>query len=211
MRLRRTTLSLAAAAVAFSSHVPVAAAETATIVSMNGPADIEEVGDNVTAVTTGADTTVLMHIDSIHDLTVYQHTHLVLGDALALRAGTLRARGTLTIVTTNALVRLTDGELTVAYDSQSGTTTVEVTDDGVEVRGAGDEPVAVPSGERVRVSADGLTTDPAPITADETAAARVSPASTRREGNLPYVVVAFASACVLIGLLASRRTRRLIL
>ena len=210
MRHRRTTLSLAAAAVALSSHVPSAAADTATVITMNGPADIEEdANDNVTGVTTGADTTVVLQVDSTHDLTVYQHSQLVLGDALGLRTGTVRARGTLTIVTTNALVRVTDGELTVAYDSLSGTTTVEVTDDDAEVRGTNEAPVVVPAGQSVRVGADGLTTDPAPIAVDAIAASRVAPAG-RAESNLPYLVVAVASACVLIGLLASRRARRLI-
>ena len=154
--------------------MPSAAADAATVITMNGPADIEEDGnDNVTGVTTGVDTTVVLQVDSTHDLTVYQHTQLVLGDALGLRTGTLRVRGTLTIVTTNALVRVTDGELTVAYDSLSGVTTVEVTDDDAEVRGTNEDPVVVPSGQSVRVAADGLTTDPAPITVDAIAAARV--------------------------------------
>ena len=178
---------------------------------MNGPAEIEEDGnDNVTGVTTGADTTVVLQVDSLHELTVYQHSQLVLGDALGLRTGTLRARGTLTIVTHNAHVRVTDGELTVAYDSLSGTTTVEVTDDAAEVRGTNEDPVLVPSGQSVRVGNDGLTSDPATIAVDVISAARVAPAG-RNESNLPYLVVAAASACVLIGLLASRKARRLIL
>jgi hypothetical protein len=209
VRHRRTTLTLVVGALALASHVPSAAAETA-VVSMNGPADIEEVGDNVTGVTTGADTTVLLQVDAAHDLTVYQHTQLVVGDSLGLRTGTLRARGTLTIVTTNAVVRLTDGELTVAYDARSGTTTVEVTDDDAEVRGTNDEPVAVPSGQTVRVGADGVTTDPAPISVDDVSAARRASAAGRDSSNLPQLVVAFASACVLVGLVASRRARRLL-
>lgn len=212
MRPRRTTLSLAAAAVALSSHVPAAAADTATLLTMNGPAEIEEdANDHVTGVTTGADTTVVLQVDSLHELTVYQHSQLVLGDALGLRTGTLRARGTLTIVTHNAHVRVTDGELTVAYDSLSGTTTVEVTDDAAEVRGTNEDPVLVPSGQSVRVGNDGLTSDPAPIAVDVISAARVAPAGRNDESNLPYLVVAVASACVLIGLLASRKARRLIL
>jgi hypothetical protein len=211
MRHRRTTLGLATAAIALSSHVPSADAATATIMSMNGPADIEKNGANVSRVTTGADTTVLVQIDAVHDLTVYQHTQVALGDSLGLRNGTLRARGALTIVTANALVRVNDGELTVAYDQLSGTTTVEVTDDGAEVRGTNDEPVAVPAGQMVRVGADGDATDPAPIVADVIAAARVAPSPRAGDSNLPYVVTAIASACVFAGLLMSRRARALLL
>lgn len=209
MRHRRITSSLVAGAFALTMHLPSARADT-SVVSMNGPADIEEVGDDVTGVSTGADTTVLLQVDSAHDLTVYQHTQLVVGDTLGLRTGTLRARGTLTIVTANALVRVTDGELTVAFDAQSGTTTVEVTDDDAEVRGTNDDPVAVPSGQSVRVGAEGVSTEPAPISVDDIAAARVAPVGRDDDSNLPQVVVGFASACVLVGLVASRRARRLL-
>ena len=100
--------------VALSVHVPSASAESvATIVTMSGPAEIEKDGSNVVGVTTGADTTVIVQIDATHDLTVYQNTQLRLGDVLAMRVGTVRVRGSLTVATANARSSVRDSEMTV--------------------------------------------------------------------------------------------------
>jgi hypothetical protein len=189
--------------------VPAASATEATVLSMNGPADIEKIGDQITGVTTGADTTVLMQLDAAHEVTVYQLSHLDVGDDLGLRRGTLRARGSLTIVTTDASVRVDDGEVTVAFDDTSGTTTVEVVDDGVEVRVANDRVMTVPAGQMVRVVAAAVT-DPVPIGAGEISAARGAPAPGASHRNVPAMVVAIASACVLAGLFFVRRARALV-
>jgi adhesin HecA-like repeat protein len=209
VRCRRFAGWLTAVALLVAAPASGAFAAEATVLSMNGPADIEKTGDRVTGVTTGADTTVLLQVDGIHELVVYQYTQLAIGDLLDVRRGTVRARGTLTIVTANAMVRVGEGELTVAFDQVSGITTVEVTDDEAEVRAPDDRLVTVPAGQMVRVAADGTTSEPAPFVSDVIAAARVSPAGSSQR-NLPALVVAIASACVLAGLLVVRRSRGLL-
>jgi hypothetical protein len=207
--------------VALSVHVPSASAESvATIVMMNGLAEIEKDGSNVVGVTTGAATTVIVQIDATHDVTVYQNTQLRLGDVLALRVGTVRVRGSLTVATTNARSSVRDSEMTVAYDDQSGITTVEVTDREAVVRGNNDgADQRVPAGQMVRVGTNGLAskspaTAPESISPDEITAARVAPAgeqASRGERALPYLVMIAASAGLLVGvsgLMGSRSTRK---
>jgi hypothetical protein len=195
---------------ACSVSLPAAFATEATMLSMNGPAEIEKTGDQVTGVTTGANTTVLLQLDAAHEVTVYQLSRLAVGDVLGLRRGTVRGRGSLTITTTDASVRVDDGEVTVAFDDTSGTTTVEVVDDGVEVRVANDRVVTVPAGQMVRIAAAAVT-DPVPIGAGEISAARAAPVHGATNRNVPAIVVAIASACVLAGLLFVQRARALVL
>lgn len=197
--------------VALSVHVPSASAESvATIVTMNGPAEIEKNGSTVVGVTTGADTTVILQIDATHEVTVYQNTQLRLGDVLNLRVGTVRVRGSLTVTTATAQSSVRDSEMTVAYDDQSAITTIEVTDREAVVRGNNDGAnLRVPAGQMVRVGTDGLATTPQPISPDEIAAARAAPAG-EQERALPYLVMIAAAAGLLVGvrgLVGSRRAR----
>jgi hypothetical protein len=201
--------------IALSVNVPNASAESvATIVTMNGPADIEKSGSTVVGVTTGADTTVIVQIDATHEVTVYQNTQLRLGDVLGLRVGTVRVRGSLTVATASAQSSVRDSEMTVAYDDQSGITTIEVTDREAAVRGNNDgADRLVPAGQMVRVGTDGRATTPQPISPDEITAARVVPADAQasaRERALPYLVMIAAAAGLLVGitgLMGSRRAR----
>ena len=201
--------------VALSVHLPSASAESvATIVTMNGPAEIEKHGSTVVGVTTGADTTVIVQIDATHEVTVYQNTQLRVGDVLGLRVGTVRVRGSLTVVTAGAQSSVRDSEMTVAYDDQSGITTIEVTDRQAAVRGNNDAAdQLVPAGQMVRVGTDGLATTPQPISPDEITAARVAPAreqASAGERALPYLVMIAAAAGLLVGvsgLMGSRRSR----
>lgn len=208
MSHRRLLWSVIAALFVCSAFAPGALATEAAVVSMNGPADVEKSDGRVTGVTTGADTTVLLQVDAAHELTVYQLSRLTVGDEFRLHRGTVRAKGTLTIVTANASVRVVDGELTVAFDHTSATTTVEVFDDEAEMRGADDRAVAVPAGQMVRIAADSVT-GPTPIVAEGVAAARHAPAVRTSERNLPAIVAAVAWASVLLGLLVVRRARAL--
>jgi hypothetical protein len=206
--------------VALSIHGPRASAESvATIVTMNGHAEIEKDGATVVGVTTGANTTVIVQIDATHDVTVYQNTQLRLGDVLALRVGTVRVRGSLTVATASAESSVRDSEMTVAYDHQSGITTVEVTDRDAVVRGNHDRAdQRVPAGQMVRVGADGLASTPQATDSqstglDATIAARVAPAGEQelpRERALPYLVMIAAAAGLLVGVrgfMSSRRGR----
>ena len=192
--------------------MPSASAEpVVTIVSMNGPAEIEKDGATVVGVSTGSDTTVIVQLDATHEVTVYQNTHLRIGDRLDLRVGTVRARGSLMIVTANAQSTLRESEMTVAYD-QSGITTIEVTDNEAVVRGINDgADQRVPAGLMVRVGSDGIATTPQPISPEQIIAARVAPAGERdsaRERVFPYFVTIAAAVCLLFGLIGSRRTRK---
>ena len=201
--------------VALFLYVPNASAESvAAIVTMNGPAEIEKSGSTVVGVTTGADTTVIVQIDATHEVTVYQNTQLRIGDVLGLRVGTVRVRGSLTVATASAQSSVRDSEMTVAYDDQSGITTIEVTDREVAVRGNNDgADQLVPAGQMVRVGLDGRATTPQPISPDEITAARVAPAgeqASAAERALPYLVMIAAAAGLLVGvsgLMGSRRTR----
>jgi hypothetical protein len=134
---------------------------------------------------------------------------LTVDEEYGLHRGTVRAKGSLTIVTPNASVSVVDGEVTVAFDHTSATTTVEVFDDEAEVHGADDFAVTVPAGQMVRITA-GTVTDPSPIVAEDVVAARLAPAVGGNERNLPAIVVAVASASVLLGLLVVRRARTLV-
>ena len=181
---------------------------------MNGPAEIEKDGSTVVAVTTPADTTVIVQIDGTHELTVYQNTQLRIGEVLALRVGTVRVRGSLTVATASAQSSVRDSEMTVAYDDQSGTTTIEVSDRDATVRGNNDAAEQrVPGGQMVRVGTDGVASAPQPISPDESTAARIAPASDQasaRERALPYLVMIAAVAGLLVGvrgLLGTKRTR----
>jgi hypothetical protein len=201
--------------VALSLHLPSASAESvASIVTMNGPAEIEKHGATVVGVTTGADTTVIVQIDAMHDVTVYQNTQLRLGDVLALRVGTVRVRGSLTVATASARSSVRDSEMTVAYDDQSGTTTIEVADREAVVRGNNDgTDRRVSAGQMVRVGTDGVATTPKPISPDDITAARVASAGEQRsarERALPFLVMIAAAAVLLVGVrgqMDSRRTR----
>ena len=217
---RRWALSLLVAIVALSIHGSSASAESvATIVTMNGPAEIEKDGSTVVGVITGANTTVIVAIDTTHEVTVYQNTQLRLGDVLALRVGTVRVRGSLTVTTASAQSSVRDSEMTVAYDDQSGITTVDVTDREAVVRGSNDSAdQRVPAGQMVRVGTDGLAstpqaTDPQPMSLDEITAAQVAPMveqQSPRERALPYLVMIAAAAGLLVGvrgLMGSRRAR----
>jgi hypothetical protein len=217
---RRWSLSLLLAIIALSVYVPSASADSAaTIVTMNGPAEIEKNGANVVGVTTGADTTVIVQVDATHEVTVYQNTQLRLGDVLGLRVGTVRVRGSLTVATASAQASVRDSEMSVAHDDQSGITTIEVTDREAAVRGNNDgADQLVPAGQMVRVGTDGLSstpqaTTPQPISPDEINAARLAPAGEQlsaRERALPYLVMIAAAAGLLVGvngLMGSRRSR----
>jgi hypothetical protein len=212
---RHWALSLLLAVAALSVYVPSASAESvATIVTMNGPAEIERNGSTVVGVTTGADTTVIVQIDATHEVTVYQNTRLRLGDVLDLRVGTMRVRGSLTVATATAKSSVRDSEMTVAYDNQSGITTIEVTDREAAVRGNNDRADQfVPAGQMVRVGTDGRASTPQPISPDEITAARVAPSTeqaTAGERALPYLVMIAAAAGLLVGisgLMGSRRAR----
>lgn len=194
--------------IGLSVHLPSASAQSvATVVTMNGPADIEKVGGTVVGVTTGADTTVIVQIDGTHEVTVYQNTQvrlgdLPLGDVLVLRVGTVRVRGALTVATASALSSVRDSEMTVAHDDTSGITTVEVTDREVAVRGINDDSdQRVPAGQMVRVGIDGVASTPQVIGPDEITAARVAPAGEQGipgEGALPYLVMIAAAAGLLV-------------
>ena len=181
---------------------------------MNGPAEIEKDGSTVVAVTTPADTTVIVQIDGTHEVTVYQNTQLRIGEVVALRVGTVRVRGSLTVATPSAQSSVRDSEMTVAYDDQSGTTTIEVTDRDATVRGNNDAAEQrVPAGQMVRVGTDGVASAPQPISPDEISAARIAPAgepASARERALPYLVMIAAVAGLLVGvrgLLGTKRTR----
>jgi hypothetical protein len=195
-------------------HLPSASAQSvATVVTMNGPAEIEENGSSVVGVITGADTTVILQIDGTHDVTVYQNTQLRIGDALALRAGTIRVHGSLMVTTSAAQSIVSGGEMTVAYDDQSDITTVEVSDRYASVRGSVDSaPRVVPAGQMVRVGTDGLTSTPQAISPDEIVAARIvtTDRATARKQAVPYLVTIAAAACLLVAvsrLTATRRSR----
>jgi len=180
---------------------------------MNGPAEIEENGSSVVGVITGADTTVILQIDGTHDVTIYQNTQLRIGDSLALRAGTIRVQGSLTVTTPGAQSTVAGGEMTVAYDDQSDITTIEVSDRDASVRGSVDSaPRLVPAGQMVRVGTDGLTSAPQTISPDEIIAARVvaPDGTTARKRAVPYLVTIAAAACLLVAvsrLTATRRSR----
>lgn len=214
MSHRRWALRLVLVVIALSIHLPRAsAASIATVVTMNGPAEIEKDGATVVGVTTGADTTVIVQIDGTHEVTIYQNTQLRLGDVLTLRVGTIRVRGTLTATTTNTQSSVSAGEMTVAYDDQSGITTIEVSDRDAAVRGTNDSAQQlVPAGQMVRVGADGVATTPQAISPDEITAARIalSEQDTARERAVPYLVMIAVAACLLVavsGLVGSGRSR----
>jgi hypothetical protein len=108
--------------------------------------------------------------------------------------------------------------MTVAYDDQSGITTVEVTDREAVVRGNNDgADRRVPAGQMVRVGTDGLASTPQPtdaqMSADEITTARVAPAGEQespRGRALPYLVMIAAAAGLLVGvrgIMDSRRAR----
>ena len=214
MSPRRCALPIVLAVIALSVHLPSASAESgATVVTMNGPAEIEKNGATVVGVTTGADTTVIVQIDGTHDVTIYQNTQLRIGDALDLSAGTIRVHGSLTVATSTARSGVSGGEMTVAYDDQSGITTIEVSDRDAAVRGTNDSAQQlVPAGQMVRVGADGVATTPQAISPDEITAARIalSEQDTARERAVPYLVMIAAVACLLVavsGLVGSGRSR----
>jgi hypothetical protein len=223
---RRRASILLIALMALSMHLPSASAQSvATVVTMNGPAEIEEVGATVVGVDSSADTTVIVEIDATHEVTVYQNTQLRIGDllggdVLALGVGTVRVRGSLTVATANATATVSDSEMTVAYDDTSGITTIEVTDRAAAVRGVGDDrDQSVPAGQMVRVGSDGRATSPQATAAgfggDVIAAARIAPETVGRESSgeraLPYLVMIAATACLLVavsGLILPRRARK---
>ncbi|HUP75212.1 MAG TPA: hypothetical protein VM282_19365 [Acidimicrobiales bacterium] len=224
MNHRRRASILLIAVIALSVHLPSASAQSvATVVTMNGPAEIEEVGATVVGVDTSADTTVIVQIDATHEVTVYQNTYLRIGDllrgdVLGLGVGTVRVRGSLTVATASASATVRDSEMTVAYDDTSGITTIEVTDREAAVRGINDDrDQRVPAGQMVRVGSDGVATSPQVTAAgfgpDVIAAARIAPEGARGssgERALPYLVMIAATACLLVGvngLMASRRSR----
>ena len=215
MRRRAGVLTLFAIVIALSIHLSAASADApiATVLSINGTADIERDGSAVVAVTTGADATVIVSYDSIHDVTIYQNSQVQFGDGLGLRAGTVRLGGTFAVTTANAQARVTDSEMTVAYDKESGYTTIEVYDRQAAVRGSSDESdLLVPTGQMVRVGADGIASAPQAISVDEIAAARVAAPQVRTttgERRFDLAVTAFAAACLLAGLVGSRRSRRI--
>jgi hypothetical protein len=212
---RRWGMCLLIAAMALFVSVPAASADSiATIVTMNGPAEIEKDGSTVVGVVTGANTTVMVQIDATQDVTVYQHTQLRLGEVLHLRVGTVRVRGSLTVTTASTTTIVRDSEMTVAYDEQSGITTIEVTDREATVRGTNDvADQVVPAGQMVRVGTDGRTTTAQAISPVEITAARTAPPggrTTDRERALPYLVMIAALACLLVGvggLAGSKRVR----
>ncbi|MEO8696377.1 MAG: hypothetical protein ABI658_22870 [Acidimicrobiales bacterium] len=214
MSRRRWALTLLLAVIALSIQLPTAsAASVATVVTMNGPAEIEKSGATVVGVTTGADTTVIVQIDGTHDVTIYQNTELRIGDTLALRTGTIRVHGSLTVSTSTALSGVSGAEMTVAYDDQSGITTIEVSDRDASVRGSNDSTTRlVPAGQMVRVGTDGLSSTPQAISPDEIIAARIVAADepTARERAVPYLIAIAAAACLLVAvgrLPGSRRVR----
>lgn len=190
------------------------ATSVATIVTMNGPAEIEKDGTTVIGVTTGPDTTVVVQIDATHDVTVYQNTQVRLGEVLHMLVGTVRVRGSLTVTTASTKTSIQDSEMTVAYDEQSGISTIEVADRQATVRGNNDEEDRiVPAGQMVRVGTDGLASTPQAISPVEITAARIAPAGEQgnsRERALPYLVVIAAFACLLVGVggrAGSKRSR----
>jgi hypothetical protein len=217
---RRASILLSAliAVIALSVQLPSASAESvATVVTTNGPADIEKVGDTVVGVTTGHNTTVIVDIDGTHEVTVYQNTELRLGDVLGLRVGTIRVRGSLTVATSYATTIVDDSEMTVAYDDTAGITTVEVTDGEAAVRGInGNSDERVPVGQMVRVGNDGRATAPQATSqevAKQITGARIAPRAagdSRGARARPYVVLIAVIACVLVtvvGARASEQTR----
>ena len=215
MNHRRGGLCLLITAIAFGVGMPTASADSvATIVTMNGPAEIEKDGTTVVGVNTGPDTTVVVQVDATHDVTVYQNTQLRLGEVLDLRVGTVRVRGSLIVATANAQSSVRASEMTVAFDDQSGITTIEVTDREATVRGNNDvADQVVPAGQMVRVGTDGITTTAQAISPVEITAARTAPPGDRttdRERALPYLVMIAAFACLLVGvggLAGSKRSR----
>jgi hypothetical protein len=208
-------LTFFVALIALSIHVAPVSAEdpVATIVSVNGIADIEKLGSTIVSVTTGPDATVVVTYDSIHDVTIYQNTQLQLDAGLGLRVGTVRVRGTFTVRTANAQSSVNDSEMTVAYDNQSGYTTIEVADREASVRGSSDEAdLLVPAGQMVRIGADGIASRPQAISVDEITAARVDSihqqtSAGQRRFNI--AVAGIAVACLLAGLIGSRRSRKI--
>jgi hypothetical protein len=207
---RRCSLTLLIGLIVLSLSVPAATAETSIVVdNISGHADVETVGDAVTRVTTGADARAVLRVDT-NDVTVYQNTQLHFGALLGLLTGTVRVRGALTIATANARATVSDSEITIAYDDQSGTTTIEVFDHQATVRGTSDnieQPVA--AGQMVRVGPDGISTPPHPISEDGISGARVVPsaASTKETSASRYIVAAVAAVCLLGALVVSRRSR----
>jgi hypothetical protein len=210
---RRWAFSILIAVAAVSIHGPAAVAAPAVVVEhVNGTADIEKQGDAVVGVTTSSDTTVIVKIDAVHDVTVYQNTQLDFGEVLRLGTGTVRVRGVLTVATANATAITSNSEITVAYDDRFGITTVEVADRDAVVRGNSDgADQRVPAGQMVRVGTDGIGTVPEVISPDEVGASRVAPtnddASPARNNALPYFVAGIAAVCLIAGVVGSRRTR----
>jgi hypothetical protein len=202
-------LPLVIGAIVLSLYVPAATAETSVVVdNINGHADVETMGDAITGVTTGADSRAAVRVDT-NDVTVYQNTQLQFGSLLGLRAGTVRVRGALTIATANARATVSDSEITVAYDDQSGTTTVEVFDHQATVRGTNDSiEQSVAAGQMVRVGPDGISSTPHPISEDGISGARValSTPSANDTSAIRYLVAAVAAVCLLGALVVSRRS-----
>jgi hypothetical protein len=208
---RRWALFLLIAAIAPSIPMAAAAAKPSVVVeNVNGAADIATVDDDVIAVTTGADARVIAKVDALHDVTVYQNTQLQFGTPTRLQTGTMRVRGTLTIATATARSTVRDSEMTVAYDEQSGITTIEVADHEAVVRGTNDEREQhVAAGEMVRVGPDGITSVPRAISDDELFAARIAPPVTASKGtSARYLVAAVAGVCLVAALASARRARR---
>ena len=212
MSHRPWALRLLIAALALSLHVPAASAEPSVVVeSIDGQADVQTVGDVVTAITTGADARVVAHVDAMNDVTVYQNTQLEFGALVGLRVGTVRARGALTIATANAQSTVADSEITVAYDDQSGTTTIEVFDHEATVQGRNDAAAQhVAAGQTVRVGPAGISSAPRAISDDGISAARVAPSATVTDGadRARYAVASLAVVCLLGTLVAAQRARR---
>ena len=214
MRRSPGVLTLFITVIALSIHLTAASAEApiATVLSVNGTADVERDGSAVVSVTTGPDATVVVTYDSIHDVTIYQNSQLQFGDGLGLRVGTVRVGGTFAVTTANAHASVSDSEMTVAYDKESGYTTIEVYDREAAVRGSSDEnDLLVPAGQMVRIGADGIASVPQAISVDEIAAARVAAPEGRTstgERRFDLAVTAVAAACLLAGLVGSRRSRK---
>ena len=102
-------------------------------------------------------------------------------------------------------------KITVAYDDQSGTTTIEVFDHEATVQGRNDATAQhIAAGQTVRVGPDGISSAPRAISDDGISAARAVPLATATDGadRARYAVASLAAVCLLGALIAAWRARQ---